>query len=149
MDFLSGLREEEYFDQEEELWLFRNGGQCGVCTDSAMRLAAQFGGVVIGYFASDNPSAAIGEPITAGHDFAIIDERWVVDYWSWRVTDLMSNPILDLHVRSDRHMVHRLFGDTAQWSFTYPAPTPTTGRSDSLDAIQGIRAWVQRPRSAA
>ena len=75
--YMRALCDEEYYDEQEGIWLFRNGGQCSICTDSALRVIRQFGGIVAGYFAIESPLAKIGLPMVEGHDFALIGSRWL------------------------------------------------------------------------
>jgi len=114
--FLEALREEEFFCEEEQEWQFRDGSACGICTSSAMVVARHFGGVVFGYHSIDNPTAFIGEPDYNGHDFALVNSLWLVDYWAWHVAGLVTTPIFDLTNGNDRSIVGRLFGPRSNWS---------------------------------
>lgn len=57
-------------------------GDLGLCTVVARWIAEKSGGEVYGYYSEDNPSAtlAVGE---GGHDFVVVDSRWLVDWWAW------------------------------------------------------------------
>lgn len=114
--FLEALRAEEFYCEEAEEWQFRDGSACGICTSSAMLVARRFGGVVLGYHSIDNPKASIGEPDYDGHDFALVNGRWLVDYWAWHVAGLVTTPIFDLANENDRSIAARLYGPHANWS---------------------------------
>ncbi len=110
ISFLLALREEESFNEEADEWQFADGSACGICTHSAILVAKAFSGVVLGYLSENNPAAELGEAYAPGHDFAIIDERWLVDYWAWRTTDLLDLPVLDLAAAGDLAIATRLYG---------------------------------------
>jgi len=114
--FLENLRLQECFNEQAEEWQFANGGACGICTHSAMLVATRFNGVVLGYYAEDNPTAHIGMDYGDGHDFAIIAQRWLVDYWVWRTTVLIPVPILDLEEAKDAATASWLYGPRILWS---------------------------------
>lgn len=126
--FLLALAAEEYYDEDEGVNRFRHGGQCLVCTDSATRLAEHFGGVVMGYFAIDNLRAGIGLSLTEGHDFAVIDGRWLVDYWACSVAQVIPTPIFDLTKEIDRTLVARLYGPPSNWTVVEHFSEQTNGR---------------------
>ena len=119
MEFLEALEEEAFYNEEAEEWQFRDGAACFLCSSSAIQVARQFGGLVFGYYSSDNPTAHIGSHSHDGHDFALIDDRWLVDYWAWRVERLITTPIFDLREQSDRTDIHRLYGDAERWSLVH------------------------------
>ncbi len=115
LSFLHNLEQQEHFNEEAEEWQFDDGSACGICTHSAIQVARAFSGVVLGYLAEDNPVAELGEAYTQGHDFAIIDERWLVDFWAWRTTDLLDLPFLDLEAPIDLSIATRLYGNGRHW----------------------------------
>jgi len=114
--FCKALREEEFFNEEAEEWQFRDGSACAICTASAKQIAQRFGGLVLGYQSASNRTASIGLPAIDGHDFALIDDRWLVDYWAWRVEQLITTPIFELTVDAERRMATNLYGPRSCWS---------------------------------
>jgi hypothetical protein len=112
--YLALLRKEEIFDNEEGRMYFQSGGDCLRCFDSAVKVARQFHGSVVGYTSSKNPSAYIAEPFCDGHDFALIAHRFIVDYWAQGV-GLIGGSIFDLRSERDRKEVCRLYGNRAAW----------------------------------
>jgi len=113
--FVKLLVSEERYQDDEGCWSFRSGGSCGVCTDSAIKIVRHFGGKVVGYNCSSNPRAAIGKQFCEGHDFAVIDERFLVDYWALRVISLITDPVFDLARDRDRREASRLYGNPNTW----------------------------------
>lgn len=114
-NFVKDLCEEERYDPDECYWYFESGGSCCICTDAATKIVQAFGGRVVGYCASKNTSAFIGVEFCEGHDFAIIGSRFVVDYWSFRVKQIITRPIFDLKSPGDCFAVRRLYGDPNTW----------------------------------
>jgi len=119
--FVRDLIATEQFSDEEDVWVFEDGTHCAVCTNGARLVASHFKGIVCGYRAWENTLALIGEPHCSGHDFALIRERWLVDYWAFRVASLAPKAVLDLQLPTDRILARNLYGAqrTRQvvWSF--------------------------------
>lgn len=113
--FVKQLVREEQYDSSEGCWCFRSGGSCLVCTDSAIKVAHQFGGKVFGYDCTQNASAVIGKQFCAGHDFAIVENRFLVDYWAYRVTSLIADPVFDLLNSENLRAVQCLYGHPYNW----------------------------------
>jgi hypothetical protein len=65
-------------------------GNCGAC---ARIVTDRFGGKVVGYYHADNPTARVGET-EFGHDFAITEDRFLVDPWLFHYYG--DAPVLDL-----------------------------------------------------
>lgn len=101
-------------------WTFSNGDAPFICTHGAQRIAARFGGRVVGFGRESNPLAVIAED-QDGHDFALLGERYVVDYWAVRVTGILARGILDLTDVDDRAEIARLYGLPESWQ-TMPNP---------------------------
>lgn len=92
-------------------------GQVSRCTDSATYLADKLGGEVYGYTIEDNPEAEVGGA-EGGHDFAVVDDRWLVDFWakdSYQLPDLY-----DMADPSDAELVRRRYGDRENWTRMTP-----------------------------
>jgi hypothetical protein len=114
-NYVNALCAEEEYDENEGCWIFRGGGSCCCCTDSAIKVAKYFGGRVVGYFMVNNRQASISADNYGGHNFALIDDRFVVDYWSYRVARLIKKPVLDLRIKGDRVLAKLLYGDRDSW----------------------------------
>jgi hypothetical protein len=118
--FVTELCIEEEYDDCEGRWTFRSGGDCCRCTDSAFKIVKRFGGRVVGFCSSDNPSAQINDIIGEGHDFALIQDRFIIDYWLFRVHGALKSPVLDLRRRADAELAGRLFGNRDAWEEVLP-----------------------------
>ena len=95
-------------------WTFSNGDPVFICTHSARRVAARFGGLVVGFDREMNPFAAIDDDHD-GHDFAVVGERFVVDYWAFHVTGILDRGVFDLTNADDRAEITRLYGPPENW----------------------------------
>ncbi len=126
-DFLQKLDAEVTCNEPGDSWTFANGESIFNCFASARRVADAFGGSVIGYDCEDNPTAEIPDPDTAdGHDFALVENRFVVDFWAACVVGLLDCPIFDLSCPADRAMVLRLYGPTDAWKPAEPKRSRST-----------------------
>jgi len=95
-------------------WVFANGESVFQCTTSARRVAKEFGGRLVGFLGEDNPDAEIGKGEN-GHDFAIIAERFIVDYWGAHVVSVIDRAVFDLTDTADEAIVARLYGSKHTW----------------------------------
>lgn len=91
-------------------------GEClAVCTNGARYVVSLIGrGKVFGFAEDENPGTAPGE-IAFGHDFAVIDDRWIVDLWSKHFSGISDWCVFDLESDLDEHEIRRLFGDRSKW----------------------------------
>jgi hypothetical protein len=78
-------RNERIFPGEEHAT-----AHCGAC---ARIIVDRFGGQVRGYWHGENPTARVGEG-EGGHDFAITEDRLLVDPWLFHYYG--DSPVLDL-----------------------------------------------------
>lgn len=113
-EFLNGITSSEVYNEEEGYHHLPDGTQTGTCTRTAELIAAKFGGRVMGYYHDDNPTAKLGER-EGGHDFALIGDRWLVDWWAKNVSGEADQEVFDLTDPSDAQKVAALYGDPAQW----------------------------------
>ena len=89
----------------------------GTCTVTAAAIARDLGGAVYGYAAEDNPHATLGQ-LEGGHDFAVIDERFIIDWWATAYPDLEEDHpgVLDMRDRSDAARIARWYGSRTHWT---------------------------------
>lgn len=93
-----------------------------------MKVARAFYGRVVGYRSSNNRTAQIGNEQCEGHDFAIISDRFIVDYWAFRIAGLIANPVLDMSNKSDHALVRVLYGNEQTWD-----PIPIVREDSAFD----------------
>lgn len=87
-----------------------------ICTEYAMWARDVLGcGQVFGFFDCDNPGTELGQ-YAGGHDFLVIDDRYIVDLWIREVVGLSEQVVFDLQDERDSESVARFFGDRQRWS---------------------------------
>lgn len=119
--------------------VFPDGSHAVVCTNCAEQIINKLGrGHVYGWEEGTNPTSVVAGPTRGarvdrgqGHDFAIIDDRYLVDPWAKNVEAQTERAAWDLHDPADRAEVLRLYGDPTTWKrrgprggWTKHTPTP-------------------------
>jgi len=101
---------------------FANGYWWGTCTGYAMEIQSRLGAArvkVMGFHAKKNPRSEISEKVLDGHDFAIVDNRYIIDPWVRHIKvngyDFMARGIYDMDNPADLAEIHRLYGDPDSW----------------------------------
>jgi hypothetical protein len=96
---------------------FPDGSPAATCTSWARQVAAALGSraAVFGFSAEDNPSSEIASDV-GGHDFAVVDGRWIVDGWASDWDSYSDRAVHDLEDPSEAGEIRRLYGDRARWS---------------------------------
>jgi hypothetical protein len=112
--FLRKLDTEATCNSSGDEWTFANGESVFQCTASARRVAEKFDGRVVGFYSEDNPAAEIADG-EDGHDFTIVADRFVVDYWAAYAAGVTERAIYDLSDAGDRATVLRLYGPKDAW----------------------------------
>ena len=111
MDRDSRKRRLERFSRNEKI--FPGGdhvtGKCGAC---ARIITDRFGGQVVGYWHEDNPAARVGET-EGGHDFAVTEDRILVDPWLFHY--YAEPPVLDLTEPAGRAEALARYGPEEKW----------------------------------
>lgn len=99
-------------EAREDGFICKGVGRVSTCTNTAVYLAERLNGDVFGYSTDDNPLAKMGKD-EGGHDFALIDERWLVDFWA---QDTYEQPWLyDLQDPDEAEVVAELYGNMDLW----------------------------------
>jgi hypothetical protein len=129
----------EFLNRDDDYWgietnpegesTFSNGGYSGTqCTGFACVVSKTMPRrtKIYGFTEEDNPLSEIGR-IAGGHDFAVIDDRYIVDPWlieveSGRITTksgtiikLKGQGVFDLQDVADKHLIEMLYGSQENW----------------------------------
>jgi hypothetical protein len=85
-----------------------------ICTNSAKFIRNKFfsGQKIVGYDADDNPTAEIGQDC-GGHDFILVDDRYIIDMWYKYVEGEDVPTMIDTEV--DTELTQTLYGDRSKW----------------------------------
>lgn len=105
-------------DTECDGSLFPSGERAVICTSWAgyVRRAHGDRAKLFGFMFEDNPQATGLAELAEGHDFAVIDDRWIVDGWLADVEAVRDDPVIDMHDQREWDFVRRFYGDPACWT---------------------------------
>lgn len=113
--------------------MFSNSGLSGVnCTGYALEIKRKLGAgrvSIVGYQSDPKTPTAAGDDAD-GHDFAIVDGRYIVDPWVHDVANLSDQGVLDLEDGGDAPEIERLYGPRSSWK-----PVANPERSESVRDI--------------
>jgi hypothetical protein len=96
---------------------FPNGGPWAMCWAWAQDLRARLGTDRVkqyGFSDEENESSEIAE-LCGGHDFAIVDGRYLVDGWAQHVEQVHETGVFDLEDDSQLADISRLYGSPLAW----------------------------------
>ncbi|WP_109479902.1 hypothetical protein [Paraburkholderia sp. C35] len=96
--------------------VFPDGSSALLCTNYARHVAAALPGraAVVGFFEEDNPGSRLAQ-IAGGHDFCVVDGRWIVDPWVRLVEGESERICFDLDCTDDVATIDDLYGDRSRW----------------------------------
>lgn len=121
---------ERYYGNERNFCLTKKGDGCAAefpdgncwaeCTSWAMyvRRMERQRAKLYGFDSDENPDSEIAQ-LCGGHDFAVVDGRFIVDGWVANVEGMSKQAIFDLRDPADVADIHELYGDTALWIDKY------------------------------
>lgn len=70
---------------------------------------------VMGFFIDDNPDATEIAKYCDGHDFAIVDDRYIVDGWAKNVEGITSKVVFDMQNPRDKQIILGMYGNPSTW----------------------------------
>lgn len=126
----------------EQTQTFPDGSTVMICTNYAIQvfreLECRLGGVMdcklFGFSEENNPSSAIAQGY-GGHDFALVDHRYIVDGWLKNVDETSEVAVFDLLDPIDKVEVARLYGNWDSFE-----------RLETIE--QGVRREFEPPKSS-
>lgn len=115
-----------------------HGGSAICCTDYATHIFLKLPGRVqiVGFHNKDNPTSrcAREEFHCGGHDFAIVDGRFIVDPWPRLVPMVMEQAVFDLTDPLDVALALDVYGPRECWKPNIAAEAYAMGLAKSLSA---------------
>lgn len=132
---------------EDEGAKFPNGDPWAFCWSWANDLQQRLGGERVrrfGFDGDENETSEIGQ-LAGGHDFAIVDGRYIVDGWAANVEYLHKTGVLDLEDESEFADIERLFGDPRTWQDA-DAKFGEIDEEDEEDLRNQIAARIERAK---
>jgi hypothetical protein len=95
------------------------GGSAVCCTDYAALIYRALPGRVqiVGFANADNPASRIARELIhpGGHDFALVDGRFLVDPWPRLVPGVFEQMVFDLEHEGDAALVADIYGPRNAW----------------------------------
>lgn len=133
---------------EEDGSLFPDGSRVVECTNWA-RYARRAHGArvkIYGFFCEDNPSATAMDRLAEGHDFAVLDNRFIIDGWLTSVEGELAEPLIDLEDPGMARAVQRFYGSPACWTRMLDLETAIEEEPDAAfaDAMAGAAPVQQQ-----
>ena len=118
---------------------FPDGGITN-CTNYARNVqkALPAGAVrVVGFSNEKNPDSDVVREgwHPGGHDFAIVDNRYLVDPWAKLLARVRDRVVYDLQDDQDARVVARTYGDSAIWSELPETGTAPTSEAKPFNAV--------------
>lgn len=104
------------FPEDEPSFVTLNDGEeldAVICTNCATKILEMNGGKGDIYGWQENPTSIVAEG--DGHDFAVIDGRYIVDPWAVNVEGSAPRAVFDLGDAVQRAEALRLYGDPKTW----------------------------------
>ncbi|MBW3243276.1 hypothetical protein KUV57_11265 [Epibacterium sp. DP7N7-1] len=98
--------------------LFPDGTRATQCSNWARYARRAHGSraKIFGFYCEDNPDAVDMARLADGHDFALLDGRYILDGWLCNVEGEISDPILDLQNPDHAILITCYYGDRENWS---------------------------------
>ncbi|WP_425263346.1 hypothetical protein [Vibrio owensii] len=97
-----------------------DGEEMGRCTNCANWIKSLYGkrADVYGFMVEDNPNCSSRIlNIVGGHDFAVIDQRYIVDIWISLYSNEEQQVIFDLCDQADNEKIRTIYGNPKCWSY--------------------------------
>lgn len=96
--------------------VFADGSRWAICTNWARYVRRLIGqrARIVGFDDKINPDSKVALDFY-GHDFALIDDRWIVDGWIMHVGGYLETPVLDLRDPAQAETIARLYGKRERW----------------------------------
>ena len=111
--------ENDRLDEPKDLLAFLPGefGEMGNCTNCAHFVVDRLGGGdVYGFNVDDNPVQSDEINACGGHDFAVINKRYIVDIWISLYTGLSKQIVFDMEDERDLNRIEFFYGNPENWS---------------------------------
>ena len=119
--------------------VFPDGSPVVVCTSWAREVERAIGSDrcrVVGFPSDAVPSSRIARD-HGGHDFVVVDGRWIVDGWACDVEGYLDGPVLDLEDAGEAATAAELFGAPDEWPVVPSPASETVPRAPDVDHEAG------------
>lgn len=108
------------YGEDEGGSLFPDGTDAICCTNYAhqVRKALEPAKVrIVGFSCESNPDCDVSREAwhPGGHDFALVENRWLIDPWARLVAGTREQIVYDLHDSTDRALALKTYGNPLRW----------------------------------
>jgi len=111
-----GVTYEDEYGDGNEIATLPDGNEMGRCTNCAHFVVATVGrGQVFGFLVDHNPVTHDEIDACGGHDFAVIDGRFIVDPWISHYTGCEEQTVFDMQSNDDLEMITSIYGNPSNW----------------------------------
>lgn len=99
---------------------FEDGTRWSTCTNWAAYVIRALGrrAAMFGFDDEMNPGSSIADDY-GGHDFAVVDGRYIVDGWVTNVAGMSERCVFDLQNPEHADEILKLYGDRSNWEDGY------------------------------
>lgn len=103
-------------DEYDEIAWLPNDMYMGRCTHCARFVVKSLGeGEVYGFSVDENPVASEDIKACFGHDFAVVQGRYIVDIWTTLYAGIEKQVVYDLRDKRDHAKITEIYGDPKLW----------------------------------
>jgi len=112
-----------YFDQDEGVWQDdKDYGTCTYANQAPFKALTRAGHTVEVWGAaehefSDLPFSQMG--MMTGHDWGLVDGRWIIDVWANAYLDQSLPVVYDLQDKADAALASHYYPDRSKWILVY------------------------------
>lgn len=91
-------------------------GDAAICTSWANYVCEQLPDRAkrFGFWVKENPAPSLAR-LCDGHDFAVVDERYIVDGWLKNVECVVDRAVFDIQDPADADVIRAYYGDPSKW----------------------------------
>lgn len=134
-------------DPDEECWVFPDGRAVAFCTNWARYVRRIEGPIrceLYGFFSDAVPESSIARSC-GGHDFAIVDGRYLVDGWLKGVECKSPVAVFDLEDEANADKIARLYGPREKWprNLALEEAVDRETTRERRHAMRGVKLWRQ------
>lgn len=123
-DYNTGKSEDDMSEIEKEdceIYAYLpNGTDMGKCTNCARYIRSLYPHrtEVYGFLIVDNPRVTHKHVLSAfGHDFAVLDSRYIVDPWISSYVGAEDKTVYDMQSKDDRAKIIEVYGESEYWAY--------------------------------
>jgi hypothetical protein len=131
-------------DADEECSVFPDGSAIAICSNWAQYVRRIEGqrAELFGFYSHAVPESLIAR-LCFGHDFAVVDGRYLVDGWVKDIECLSAFAVFDLDDPATADEILRLYGPRAKWPRNLGLEAAVDDEAPEVrqEALRGVKLW--------